>query len=75
MGAWLGLLRQVPAQADPLVVGVLVNQLTDLDRLHDGLPSQPAFRAFARSLLNPFRARRLAGRGGRVRQSPRCAAT
>ena len=57
MSAWLQLLSQVPAQADPLVVGVLVNQLDDLDRLHDGLPSRPAFRAFARSLLNPFLAR------------------
>ena len=57
MDAWLRLLRQAPAQADPLVVGVLINQLDDLDRLHDGLPSRPAFRAFARSLLNPFLAR------------------
>ncbi|MFL6700108.1 MAG: M1 family metallopeptidase [Vitreoscilla sp.] len=57
MTAWLGLLAQVPVQADPLVVGVLVNQLDDLDRLHDRLPSRPALRAFARSLLNPFLAR------------------
>ena len=57
MGAWLKLLSQVPAQADPLVVGVLINQLDDLDRLHEGLPSRPAFRTFARSLLDPFLAR------------------
>jgi len=57
MGAWLQLLSQVPSRADPLVVGVLVHQLDDLDRLHDGLPSRPAFRAFARALLNPFLAR------------------
>jgi len=57
MGPWLQLLAQVGAQADPLVVGVLVNQLDDLDRLHAGLPSRPAFRTFARSLLDPFLAR------------------
>ena len=57
MGALLGLMRQVPAQADPLVIHLLVDQLTDLDVLHDGLPAQPAFRAFARSLLDPVFAR------------------
>ena len=57
MGAWLGLLRQVPAQQDPLVIGMLVDQLTDLDNLYAGLPTRPAFRAFARSLLAPVFAR------------------
>ena len=57
MGAQLALLRQVPATADPLVVGLLVDQLTVLDVLHDGLATQPAFRAFARSLLAPAFAR------------------
>ena len=70
MGAWLKLLSQVPAQADPLVIGVLVDQLDDLDRLHDGLASRPAFRAFARALLNPVLARigwqAAAGESGQV---------
>ena len=57
MGALLGLMRRVPASADPLVIHLLVAQLTDLDVLHDGLPAQPAFRAFARSLLAPVFAR------------------
>ena len=48
MGAWLGLMGQVPAQQDPLVIRMLIDQLTDLDNLHAGLPSRPAFRAFAR---------------------------
>ena len=57
MGALLGLLRRVPADADPLVLQALVDQLTHLDQLHDGLPTQPAFRAFARGLLQPAFAR------------------
>jgi aminopeptidase N len=57
MGALLGLMRQVPATSDPLVIQLLVDQLTDLDVLHDGLATQPAFRAFARSLLLPVFAR------------------
>ncbi|MCK9684543.1 M1 family metallopeptidase [Scleromatobacter humisilvae] len=54
MGAWLGLMRQVPAQQDPLVIRMLIDQLTDLDNLHAGLPSRPAFRVFARGLLAPI---------------------
>ncbi len=57
MGDWLALMRQVPADADPLVGSTLVDQLTDLDRLHEGLPTQAAFRAFARSVLAPMFAR------------------
>ena len=57
MGAWLGLMRQVPATADPLVIHLLVDQLADLDVLYDGLPGQPALRAFARSLVEPVFAR------------------
>ena len=57
MGEWLDLLRRVPADADPLVAQALVDQLEDLDQLHDGLPTQPAFRAFARMLLQPVFAR------------------
>ena len=57
MGALLSLMRQVPATAHPLVMGLLVEQLSDLDVLHDGLASQPAWRGFARSLLAPAFAR------------------
>ncbi len=57
MGTLLGLMRQVPASADAVVIRMLVDQLTDLDVLYDGLPTQPAFRTFARSLLDPVFAR------------------
>jgi len=57
MGAWLDLLRQVPAQQDPLVTRMLVDQLTDLDNLFANRPTRPAFRQFARSLLAPILAR------------------
>ena len=57
MGSWLGLMRQVPAQQDPLVIRMLIDQLTDLDDLYAGLPARPAFRTFARSLLDPILAR------------------
>ena len=57
MGALLGLMRQVPTNADPLVIHLLVDQLTDLDVLHDGLATQPAYRAFARGLLATIFAR------------------
>jgi aminopeptidase N len=54
---WMALLARVPAQADPAVLQALVDQLRDLDRLHDGLPTQPAFRAWARTRLQPVFAR------------------
>jgi aminopeptidase N len=57
MGALLDLLARLPATADPVVAQTLVDQLADLDRLHDGLASQPAFRAWARAVLAPFMAR------------------
>ena len=57
MGSWLGLMRRVPVDADSLVIRLLIDQLTDLDGLHDGLATQPAYRAFARSLLDPVFAR------------------
>ena len=57
MDALPGLMRRVPASADPLVIHLLVDQLTDLDGLYDGLSTQPAFRAFARALLAPVFAR------------------
>jgi len=57
MGAWLDLLRQVPAQQDPLVIRMLVDQLTDLDNLFANRATRPAFRQFARGLLAPILAR------------------
>ncbi len=57
MGAWLDLMRQVPTQHDPLVIRMLVDQLTDLDNLLAGRATRPAFRQFARGLLAPVFAR------------------
>ncbi len=57
MGALLDLLRRLPADADSLVALAVVDQLADLDDLYAGLPGQPGFRAFARTLLAPVFAR------------------
>jgi aminopeptidase N len=55
MGELLALMAGVPpSRGNPAVAQLLVAQLQDLDRLHDGLPSQTAFRAWARSVLAPF---------------------
>ena len=53
LSALLDLLGVVSPDADPLVLEQRVDELNDLDRLHDGLPSQSAFRAYARALLAP----------------------
>ena len=53
MANLLELVRQVPPDADPLVVLDLVRTLEDLDRLFDGLPSQAAFRSYAIAVLSP----------------------
>jgi aminopeptidase N len=57
LSALLDMLRGVSPQADPLVLQQVIDQLADLDRLHDGLPTQPAFRAQARAMLAPALAR------------------
>jgi ERAP1-like C-terminal domain len=49
----LELVRQVPPDADPLVVLDLVRTLHGMDRLFDGLPSQAAFRSYAIAVLSP----------------------
>ena len=55
MGEMLALMAGVPpSRGNPAVAQSLVDQLEYLDRLHDGLASQPAFRAWARSVLAPF---------------------
>ncbi|MFL6626520.1 MAG: M1 family metallopeptidase [Vitreoscilla sp.] len=68
MGELLALMAGVPPSRDkPAVAQLLLTQLEDLDRLHDGLPAQPAFRAWARSVLAPFLAE--AGWDGRADDS------
>ncbi len=57
MGAWLDLLQRVPADADPVVLGAMVAQLSHLDHLSRGLPVQAPLRAFARDRLRPLLAR------------------
>ena len=52
--AMMSLLAHVPADADPLVLSALAAQAMTLDRLHDGLPAQAAWRAFAAGLLRPM---------------------
>jgi len=55
MGELLALMAGVPpSRGNPAVAQLLAAQLQDLDRLHDGLASQPAFRGWARALLAPF---------------------
>jgi len=55
MDELLSLMRAVPPSRDnPAVAQLLVAQLRDLDRLHDGLATQDAYRAWARALLAPF---------------------
>ena len=53
MPDYLELTKNFPATADPVVLSTLIVQLRELDRLYDGLPSQPAFRAYARRVLKP----------------------
>jgi aminopeptidase N len=57
MAAFLDLTKRFPADADPVVASTLAGELQGLDMIYDGLPSQAAFRAFARGVLNPLFAR------------------
>jgi aminopeptidase N len=57
MANLLELVRQVPADADPLVVLEMVHTLSAVDRLFDGLPSQAAFRSYAAGVLSPVLSR------------------
>lgn len=57
MASLLGVIQNFPAGADPVVATALVGLLRGLDRLYDGLPTQPAFRAYAGSVLNRIFAR------------------
>ncbi|HLN48516.1 MAG TPA: M1 family aminopeptidase, partial [Steroidobacteraceae bacterium] len=57
MAAFLDLTKRFPTDADPVVASTLAEQLWGLDMIYDGLPSQAAFRAYARSVLDPLFAR------------------
>ena len=48
---------RMPVDVDPVIATALINQVDEIDRLHDGLPTQPAWRQFARRLLAPTLAR------------------
>ncbi len=48
---------RMPPEVDPVVASALIGQIEEIDRLHDGLPSQAAWREFARRLLAPMLAR------------------
>ncbi|MEO6928164.1 MAG: M1 family metallopeptidase [Casimicrobiaceae bacterium] len=53
MSAMLDLTRHFPVGADPVVVSALVDELRDLDSIYDGLPTQAAYRSYARTVLAP----------------------
>ncbi|MEO5690444.1 MAG: M1 family metallopeptidase [Burkholderiaceae bacterium] len=57
LSALLDMMSAVSPDADPLVLEQMIDQLTDLDQLHDGLPTQSTFRAHARARLAPALAR------------------
>ena len=55
--ALLNLTKELPADADPVVAATLVDLFEQLDIIYDGLPTQAAFRAYARGALDPLLAR------------------
>jgi aminopeptidase N len=57
MTTFLLLTKSVPADANPLVTGALVDALLELDSLYDGLATQADFRSYASALLRPMLAR------------------
>ena len=54
MSDFLALARNAPADADPIVVTTLAEQLGGLSSLYGGRPNGAAFRTFARSRLAPI---------------------
>ena len=54
MAALLALMTKIPADADPVLAAALVSVLKGMDTIYTGLPTQPAFREFARGLLTPL---------------------
>ncbi|MGA2136387.1 MAG: M1 family aminopeptidase [Bryobacteraceae bacterium] len=57
VSTYLDLARALPANADPVVWGQIVDSLVSLERLYRDTPGYAAFTAFARDLLNPLAAR------------------
>jgi len=57
MSDYFELTRNFPADADPVLVTTLSQQLSGIDQLYDGLSTQEAFRAYARRVLQPAFAR------------------
>jgi aminopeptidase N len=51
---FLSLAGQADPAMDPQVLAALAGQLQAIDTLYDGLPGQPAFRAFGQKLLAPL---------------------
>jgi aminopeptidase N len=51
MAGYLDLVREVPANADPVVAYSLLTQLMQLDRLYRGSLMQPRYRTYARGVL------------------------
>lgn len=54
MSDFLALVRNATADADPIVVTTLANQLAALDGLYGDKPNRAVFRSFARGRLAPF---------------------
>ncbi len=57
MAEFLSLVTAVPADADPVLIEALVRRLDALDRSYDDLPTQGAYRAWARGVAAPILAR------------------
>jgi aminopeptidase N len=57
MADFLELARTFPPDANPIVVSALIKHLQTLDHVYDDLPTQGAFRNFARAVLAPIFAR------------------
>jgi aminopeptidase N len=57
MAAFMNLTRRLDANTDPIIWERLAGDLSQLDRLYDGLPGQARFRAYARGVLGPALAR------------------
>ncbi len=68
MATLMSVLAAMPADVDPRIVSAVTAQLVDIDALYRGLPTQPAWRAFASRVLAPMLAaigpRPVAGESG-----------
>jgi len=53
MANFLSLAQHLAPDTDPLIWSVVSGKLAWIDLLHEGLPTQDAFRAFARSVIAP----------------------